>query len=493
MDEMKKIIIIGGGLSGLSASCYLAKNNYKVVLIDKNESIGGRLTSINKDGFTFDLGPTWYWMPDVFDKFFSDFNKKTSDYYKLTRLEPSYKFFANNSKYDISTKNSELNNMFESIEPNSSKKMKKFLNQAKMKYQVSMKHFIYKPNLSIKEYFSISTLKHFYRLDIFRSLRSHISSFFKSKIIKDMLEFPSMFLGGTPNNTPALYSLMNYADIVGGTWYPKGGMVEVSNGFGRLSKELGVKHILQEEVSSFEIKQNRIVGVKSKNGNYYDADYFICCAEYPFVQMNLLDEKHRSYKETYWNKKNIAPSALIFYIGLSDKVKGIDHHNLFFDKDFDRHLDDIFNKNIWPKEPLFYLCCPSKTDNSIIPKDNMENIFILIPIASNSKDNQNVRNKYFDDVINRVEQVTNQTIKDKIIVKESFCVNDFKERYNAYKGNAYGLANTLFQTAVFKPKMKDKKINNLYYSGHFTVPGPGLPPAVISGEIVASQIMKDDK
>ena len=489
---MKKIVIIGGGLSGLAASCYLAKNNYDVTLIDKNESVGGRLTSIDQDGFIFDLGPTWYWMPDVFDKFFNDFNKKTSDYYKLVRLEPSYKFFANKCNYDISSNENDLNNMFESIESGSSIKMQKFMKEAAIKYKVSMDHFIYKPNLSIREYFSLSVLKYFFSLDLLRSLRNHISSFFKSKIIKDMLEFPSMFLGGTPKNTPALYSLMNYADIIGGTWYPMGGMAEVSNGFGKLSIELGVKHVLNEEISSFEIEDNEIKKIKSKNGNSYDADYFICCAEYPFVQMNLLDEKHRTYKQNYWNKRDIAPSALIFYLGLSEKVKNIDHHNLFFDKDFDSHLDDIFNKNIWPKEPLFYLCCPSKTDDSVIPDKKMENIFILIPIASDSEDNEELRNKYFEDILNRIEETTGQNIKDKIIVKKSFCVNDFKERYNAYKGNAYGLANTLFQTAVFKPKMKDKKLKNLYYSGHFTVPGPGLPPAVISGEIVANQIIKDN-
>ena len=489
---MKKVVIVGGGLSGLSASCYLAKNDYDVTIIDKNESVGGRLTSIKHDGFTFDLGPTWYWMPDVFDNFFSDFNKKTSDYYQLSRLDPSYKFFTNKSEYNIPINDSNLNAMFESIEPGSAIKMQNFMDEAQLKYEISMNHFIYKPNLSIKEYFSISILKHFFKLDILKSLRNHISSFFKNKTIKDMLEFPSMFLGGTPNNTPALYSLMNYADIIGGTWYPNGGMAEVSNGFGKLSQELGVKHVLNEEISNFEIKQNKIEKIKSKNGNSYEADYFICSAEYPFVQTTLLEKKYRSYKESYWNKMNIAPSALIFYLGLSEKVQNIEHHNLFFDKDFDNHLNDIFNKNKWPEEPLFYLCCPSKTDYSIVPSKEMENIFILIPIASNSEDSEEIRNKYFNDILDRIEKVTNQKIKDKIIVKKSFCVSDFKERYNSYKGNAYGLANTLFQTAIFKPKMKDKKIKNLYYSGHFTVPGPGLPPAVISGKIAANQLIKDN-
>ena len=488
---MIKINIIGGGLSGLAASCYLAKHGFDVTLIDKNKNLGGRLTSFNKNGFKFDMGPTWYWMPDVFDSFFSDFNKKVSDYYTLKRLDPSYKFFINSNEYDIPVNEKKLYSVFESIENGSSYNLKQFLSQAKKKYEISMKKFIYLPNKSIFEYLSFSLLKNIFILDIFKSLRNHISSFFKSKSIKNMLEFPSMFLGGTPINTPALYSLMNFADIVGGTWYPMGGMQEVSNGFEKLSKELGVKHIYNEEIENFKVDNRTIVEALSKSGEIYKADVFICCAEYPFVQSKLLKKKYRTYNSKYWSSKNIAPSALIFYLGFSEKLIKLDHHNLFFDKDFDRHLDDIFNKNILPGEPLFYACCPSKTDVSVIPDESMENLYVLIPIAANSDDNDNIREKYFNDVIDRIEKVTGQSIKDKIIFKESFCVKDFKKKYNAYKGNAYGLANTLFQTAFLKPKIKDKKVQNLYYSGHFTVPGPGLPPAIISGKIVSNEIIKE--
>ncbi len=486
---MKKITIIGAGLSGLSASCYLAREGNDVTLIDKNEGPGGRLSYFEKEGFVFDLGPTWYWMPDVFESFFNDFGKKVSDYYNLKRLDPSYKFYLDDKEFNIPVLDEDLYKVFESIEPGSSNKLKDFLNQAKLKYDISMKDFIHLPNHSITEYISLDMFKHVFNLDIFKSLRNHIASFFRSKTIKDMLEFPSMFLGGTPNNTPALYSLMNYADIVGGTWYPMGGMYEVSKGFGKLSNELGVKHIYNEEITGFDIANNQINSAVSKSGNIYSSDTFLCCAEYPFVQMNLLDKKYRTYNSKYWSKKNIAPSALIFYLGFSKKIKNLDHHNLFFDKDFDTHLDEIFNQNIWPKEPLFYACCPSKTDPSVVPSEDMENLFILIPIASDSKDEKHIKEKYLSDILDRIENVTNESIKDSLVVKESFCVNDFKERYNSYKGNAYGLANTLFQTAFLKPKIKDKKIKNLYYSGHFTVPGPGLPPAIISGKIVANEII----
>tara|TARA_Y100001970_G_scaffold292102_1_gene431947 strand:+ start:1038 stop:2513 length:1476 start_codon:yes stop_codon:yes gene_type:complete len=488
---MKRITIIGGGLSGLAASCYLAKNNFKVQLIEKNNSLGGRINLVTEKGFIFDSGPSWYWMPEVFEQFFKDFGKHVSDFYNLKRLDPSYKYFTNKTSYDIPASSDKLNELFEKIEPGSSLKLQKFIKESHRKYEISMNKFIYLSNNSIADYLSVSMLKYLFSLDIFKSLRKHISRFFKQKVLRELLEFPSMFLGGTPNNTPALYSLMNYADIVGGTWYPIGGMYKISEAFSDLSKELGVMHILNEEIEEFNIKDGKIISAKSKNKTEYFADVFLCCAEYPHVQLKLINDKYRSYKNSYWNNKDVAPSALIFYLGINTKIKNIRHHNLFFDKDFDKHLNDIFTKNILPTEPLFYVCCPSKTDNSIIPDKSMENLFILIPIAPGSEDTEEIREKYFNQVLKRIENATNQRIKNNIIVKKSFSVKDFKSKYNSYKGNAYGLANSLFQTAFLKPKIKDKKITNLYYTGHFTVPGPGLPPAIISGKIASNEIIKD--
>ena len=490
---MKNITIIGGGLSGLVASCYLAKNNFNVTIIDKNESMGGRLSSFKKDGFTFDMGPSWYWMPEIFEDFFNDFDKKTNEYYKLERLDPSYKFFFKNKETLIPSEYKKLKKVFNDEEKNSSLKLDDFLTKSKKKYNISMSGFIQLPNISIKEYFSFYVIKNFLFLDFFISLRSLIGKYFKNKNLKKMLEFPSMFLGGTPKNTPGLYSLMNYADIKGGTWYPKGGMIEISKAFSKLSKDLGVKHLNNIEINNFNIVNGEIIEASSISGELFKSDIFLCCAEYPFVQEKLLNKKYRSYSNKYWNTRKVAPSALIFYLGISEKIKNLEHHNLFFDESFDNHLNDIFNKKIWPNEPLFYICCPSKTDKTVVPKDEYENIFILVPIGSGSTDNNQIREKYFKKIINRIENKTGQKIKDKILVKKSFCVNDFKKKYNAFNGNAYGLANTLLQTAVFKPKIKDLKVKNLFYTGHFTVPGPGLPPAIISGKIASELITKDFK
>ena len=489
---MKSVTIIGGGLSGLSASCYLAKKNYKVTIVDKNNTMGGRLSSFEVDGFTFDMGPSWYWMPDIFEDFFTDFNRDINDYYKLERLNPSYKFFFEDDTLDISKDFDDLCKIFEEYESGSSLQLKNFINEANMKYKISMKDFIEKANISFKEYLSFSIIRHFRFLTLTKPLRKHIASYFKHKKLRNILEFPSMFLGGSPQNTPALYSLMNYADIINGTWYPMGGMIEITKGFIKLSKELGVNHVLNEDIDNLNITQNSI-DYASSSSSKYKSDFYICCAEYPHVQTKLLSAKHRSYTSNYWDKKNVAPSSLIFYLGISKKIPNLEHHNLFFDEDFDTHLDEIFNKKIWPENPLFYVCCPSKTDKTVVPDQKSENLFILVPIGPGSQDNDSIREKYFTQIIERIEKRVGLSIKDNIIVKKSFCVKDFKSRYNAYKGNAYGLANTLLQTAIFKPKIKDKKIENLYYSGHFTVPGPGLPPAIISGKIAAKEIIKETK
>ena len=489
---MKSVTIIGGGLSGLAASCYLAKNNCEVTIIDKNNSMGGRLSSFELDGFTFDMGPSWYWMPDIFEDFFNDFDRDINDYYKLERLDPSYKFFFEDGTLDISKDFDDLCKIFEEYETGSSLQLKKFINEASMKYQISMNNFIELANISLKEYLSFSVIRYFRSLTLTKPLRKHIASYFKHKKLRNILEFPSMFLGGSPQNTPALYSLMNYADIINGTWYPRGGMIEITKGFINLSKELGVNHVLNENIDNLNVKHNSI-DYASSSRSKYKSNFYICCAEYPHVQTKLLSPKHRSYTSNYWDKKNVAPSSLIFYLGLSKKIPNLEHHNLFFDEDFDTHLDEIFNKKIWPENPLFYVCCPSKTDETVVPNQESENLFILVPIGPGSEDNDDIREKYFTQIIKRIESKVGLSIKDNIIVKKSFCVKDFKSRYNAYKGNAYGLANTLLQTAIFKPKIKDNKIKNLYYSGHFTVPGPGLPPAIISGKIAAKEIIKEIK
>lgn len=483
----KKVTIIGAGFSGLSAACYLAKQGCDVTVLEKHNQIGGRARRFEHNGFVFDMGPSWYWMPDIFEKFFADFGKKVSDYYELERLSPSYKVFYKNDEVEIPSKLEDLYALFESIEKGSGKKLEQFLKEAHYKYQVGMHDLVYKPGISLMEFMNANFLKGIFKLDVFNSISAHIQKSFTNPKLVQLLEFPVLFLGALPRHTPALYSLMNYADMVGGTWYPKKGMVQIVEAMHQLALELGVKFELSADVSKITVENNLAKDVVSnKPKNHFDA--IVSSADYHFTEQKLLDEPYRNYSTKYWETRKMAPSSLIFYVGVDKTLPNLLHHNLFFDESFDVHADEIYTNPKWPTKPLFYLSCPSKTDALVAPKGK-ENLFILIPIAPGLKDDKQLNDTYFDMVIDRIEKRIGTSFKNEISYRRDFATNEFMSEYNSFKGNAYGLANSLSQTAILKPKLKNKKVTNLFYTGQLTVPGPGVPPSLISGKLVAEQVL----
>ena len=490
MKNKKNICVIGSGFAGISAATYLANFGHNVFVLEKNSTHGGRARKFSSKGFTFDMGPSWYWMPDVFEKFFKDFDKDINDYINLKRLDPSYRvYFSNDEKIDIPADYESLRELFESFEEGSGLKLDEFLKQAEEKYKVGINNLVYKPGLSITEFMNYETISGALKLDIFKSMHTHIRKFFKNEKLIKLLEFPILFLGATPKNTPALYSLMNYADIKLGTWYPEGGFSKVIDGMVELAKEKGVKFYNNEEVKRFSYNKKSISYVITKKKTY-DADYVVCAADYNHIDQKILESKFRNYSKSYWDKRVLAPSSLLFYIGLDKKVKNIQHHCLFFDKDFENHAEEIYSTPRWPSEPLFYASFPSVSDKSLAPK-NQDCLFLLMPIAPDLEDNRIIRKRYFDLILSRLEKLTKQNIRDHIVYKKSYAIQDFKNDYNSFKGNAYGLANTLMQTAIYKPSLKNKKLKNLFFSGQLTVPGPGVPPSIISGNVVANQIAKE--
>jgi len=485
-----KVIVIGAGFSGLAASSVLAQAGFDVTVLEKNSSPGGRARKFVENGFTFDMGPSWYWMPDVFEKFFALFGKTTRDYYQLQRLDPSYRFyFGKNEIVDVPATFVEIVDIFEKEEAGSGDALIKFLKEAEYKYNVSMSKFVYKPGISVLEFAHPEMLASVFKLHMFSSFDSHLKQYFKSPRLRQMLEFPILFLGGTAKTTPALYSLMNYGDIKLGTWYPVGGMYNVVEGMVELATSLGVKFIYNSPVESLEVKSGKINAVIAAGKNY-EAPYVLASADYQYVEQQLLPAEYRMYSEKYWNSRVLSPSSLIFYLGIDKKLEGIEHHTLFFDQDFSKHADAIYEKPGWPENPSLYFSCTSKTDPTVAP-EGMENLFVLIPVAPGLEDTEQTREKYFKIVLERFKHLTGQDISDNIVYKRSYAHADFESDYHAFKGNAYGLANTLMQTAFLKPKMRSKKVSNLFYTGQLTVPGPGVPPALISGEIAAKLILKD--
>lgn len=488
----KNAIVIGSGFAGLSAATHLAHLGFKVTLLEKNDVAGGRARVFQAEGFTFDMGPSWYWMPDVFDRYFEFFGKKTSDYYNLVRLDPSYSvFFPEGERMDIPAVMSELKALFEQFEKGSGEKLQEFLDQAAYKYQVGINDLVYRPSRSLTEFLSLKLLYDVARLDVFQSFHKHVRKFFSDKKLLQLVEFPILFLGAVPQNTPALYSLMNYADMALGTWYPMGGMHKIIEGMVSLAKEKGVDVRLGHTVEQLEIKEGNVSQVITDKGNF-TAEVIVAGADYHHVDSKLLAPEYRNYDEKYWEKRVMAPSSLLYYVGLNKRLSNLLHHNLFFDEDFAKHAQEIYVTKEWPEKPLFYASVPSVTDPSVAP-EGMENLFLLIPVATGlqESDTEEVREKYFNLVIDRLEKLSGNSIREHIVYKRSFAHKDFISDYNAFKGNAYGLANTLTQTAILKPSLKNKKVKNLYYTGQLTVPGPGVPPSLISGEVVAKEVAKD--
>jgi phytoene desaturase len=482
----KTITIIGSGFSALAASCYLAKEGFNVTILEKNNTVGGRARQLVKEGFTFDIGPTWYWMPDVFEKFFADFDKKPSDYYHLDKLNPAYEvYFDKVDSIKIPDNLSEILAIFEKEETGSANHLESFLDNAKHNYDVAIKDLVYRPGISITELITPVTIRK--ANQFFSSIRTTVRRKIKNSRLQQIMEFPVLFLGAKPSNTPSFYSFMNYADFGLGTWHPKGGMYEVVKAMVTLAVELGVKIETNQNVEKINVENGVVKSVVS-NGITIESDIVLSGADYHHTE-TLLDEKYRGYSEKYWDSKIFAPSSLLFYVGFNKKIDNVSHHTLFFDTEFDVHAKDIYDTPKWPEKPLFYASFPSMTDASLAPEGQETGIF-LIPIAPGIEDSPEIREKYFQNIIVRFETLTNQNVSNNIIFTESFCVNDFVNDYNSYKGNAYGLANILTQTAFLRPKIISKKVKNLFFTGQLTVPGPGVPPSIISGKIVSDLIKK---
>jgi len=487
-----KIPIIGSGFSSLSAAAYLSKLGHRVTVFEKNEQIGGRARLFEEAGFKFDMGPSWYWMPEVFENFFNDHNSSVQDHYDLVRLSPSYQVFFKDKTIEVPANLNDLYELFDSLEINGASKLKNFLKNSEAKYSAAMKGPISLPGLSFKELFRPDIIKSAVHLNLTQSFAKFVRNRFTSKYIHQILEFPILFLGSTPAKIPSLYSMLNYADIKLGTWYPMGGMHKVIEGMTNVLQNYGVSIETSSPVQQINIENKKAKEIILDNGAF-EADAVVAGADYAHVENSLLSKEYRQYSSAYWEKRALAPSAIIMYLGVKGKLTKLLHHNLFFDADFDNHLSTIYKTKAWPKNPLFYVANPSKTDKSVAPAGH-ENLFVLIPTAPGllTSDDE-LLDDYLENVIRRIKKNTGEDLSNRIVYKKFFAPKNFVQDYNAFKGNAYGLANTLMQTHFLKPRIKHKHINNLFYTGQLTVPGPGVPPSIISGHIVASYLHKNLK
>jgi len=485
----KKAVIIGSGFAGLSAASFMARAGWQVTVLEKHDMPGGRARRLVESGFTFDMGPSFYWMPDVFDRYFACFGKRVADYYDLRRLDPSYRVYWSDGPMDVPADYEAFCSLLEGLEPGATARLARFLHEAEYKYRVGIDKLVYKPGQSLSELVDADLIRGLFRLDVFRSIKSHVAKHFRHPKIRQLLEFPVLFLGARPEDTPALYSLMNYADIRLGTWYPMGGIYAVVEAMHRLAMEQGAEFRFGRNVDRVEISGRTVKSVHTTDGEVHEADVVIGGADYHFIETRLLPREYRSYSDGWWERRLMAPAALLYYVGLDTRIPGIPHHSLFFDEPFDPHARDIYVTKDWPDKPLFYLSASSVTDPEAAP-EGCENLVFLIPLAAGLEgDTEEVRERYFQIMADRLQRHTGVDMRQHLVYKRSYCHSDFRNDYNAFKGNAYGLANTLLQTAHLKPSCKSSKLDNLFYTGQLTVPGPGVPPSLISGEVVAGQVL----
>jgi 1-hydroxy-2-isopentenylcarotenoid 3,4-desaturase len=493
MKYKKSAIVVGTGFGGVSIAAYLANNGFNVTVLEKNNTPGGRARVWEKKGFRFDMGPSWYLMPDIFERFFKDMGRKSSEFYKIIKLDPSYRIiFAKDEVIDISADIQDTFKLFDEYEEAGSKKFKKYLDQAELQYNISLDHILYKNIKSPLDFIQKGLIRKGRKLSLLSSLQKKVDKTFESDRLKKILLYNIVFLGANPKKTPAIYSLMSHVDFNIGVWYPMGGIGQVIEAIVKIGEDLSVNYIYDKEVSQFYIEDKKIKTVKTIDGDEYHADLVVVNADYAHAETTFLPYEYQQYPQKYWEKKVIAPSAYIIYLGLNRKYKNLKHHTLVLDNDWQVHFDEIFDDPKWPESPSYYVCAPSQSDPTMAPEGH-ENIFVLVPVASNLDDNEQVRNHYFDKIINHLEDLIGEKIRKHIVVKRIYSHQDFKNDYNAYKGSALGLSHTLMQSVMFRPKHKSKKVKNLYYTGQYTHPGIGMPMALISSKLVIETIMKDYK
>ncbi len=487
---MSEIIVIGAGFSGLAAACHLAKSGAKVHVLERHDQPGGRARTWEQDGYRFDLGPSWYWMPDLFERFFGEFGHQVDDLYELKRLDPSYRVvWPEGDVSDVPAGLDALRAWFESREPGAGAQLDRFIKETEYIYKSAYKDYLFRPSLSLFEFVDPRLVVELFRLRMLRSMANYARSFFDDPRLARLVEWPVLFLGASAKETSAMYSLMSYADMALGTWYPMGGMHRIIEGMVRVATDLGAELHLGERVRRITVERGRATGVETDSGTW-QADAVLASADYHHVETQLLDRRHRQYDDRYWDKRTMSPSSLLYYLGIESHLGDCSHHTLFFDEDLDTHMDQVYQRPEWPEKPLFYACAPSVTDPSVAP-EGCSNVFLLVPLAPGLDDSDAARARVFDTVMARLEAHVGRPLRERIVIQRSYAMRDFVADYGAFKGNAYGMANTLRQTGPFKPRLRSSKVRGLYFAGQLTVPGPGMPPSLVSGELSAKLLLRE--
>ena len=491
----KQVVVVGAGIGGMAAAAQLAKDGFHVTVVERNDQAGGRARIWQKDGYTFDLGPSWYLMPEVFERFFANFGKKTTDYYELVKLDPSYRvFFGPGEMHDVPPDRARTEALFDRLEPGGGAKLARYLDEAAYKYKVAVGEFLYRDYRTLFDFLNWRMMTEGLKLNVLGKLDAAVRRRFADRRARQILEYAMVFLGTSPNDAPAMYALMSHVDLTQGVFYPLGGLSAVAQGLRRLAEEQGVRFLLSTEVTKIATENGRAVRVEARGPDgaavALPCDAVLANADYAHVETELLDAADRTYPRRYWDTRVVAPSMFLLYLGVKKRLEKLVHHNLYFQENWNVHFDAIFKQPAWPEEPCFYVSCIAKTDPGMAPPGR-ENVFVLVPVAAGLDDSDAVREAYAEKTIRHVEKITGEEIAPHIETKRIFSHRDFAGDYRAWQGTALGISHVLLQTAVFRPAMRSKKVANLYFAGQYTHPGIGVPMVMIAAEVSAGNVRRD--
>ncbi|ELZ13693.1 phytoene desaturase [Halovivax asiaticus JCM 14624] len=487
----RSVCVVGGGFGGLATACYLADAGFDMTVVEKTDQLGGRASTLERDGFTFDMGPSWYLMPDVFERFFAAFDRTPTDYYDLTHLNPHYRiFWKDGERMDVTEDIDATKRTFERYETGAGDALERYLAKAAETYEIGMEHFVYTDRPRFRDYVDVDVLRNANGLSFLGSMEDHVAEYFEHPKLRQVVQYSLVFLGGSPTNTPALYNLMSHVDFGLGVHYPDGGMGAVVDALVELGTELGVDYRTGFEVSA--IDGGRGSFTVHDHADSIEADLVVSDADYAHTEQQLLAVDDRQYDAEYWHERTYAPSAFLCYLGVEGDLDELAHHSLVLPTAWDGHFQQIFDQPAWPDDPAYYLCAPSKTDDTVAP-DGHSSCFLLVPIAPGLPDGPAVRDRYRDQILADVAANTGEDLRDRIVVEETFSVSDFATRYNSREGTALGLAHTLRQTGPLRPGHRSSALDGLYFTGSYTTPGIGVPMCLISGEHTAAAVIEDER
>ncbi len=491
----KRVIIIGAGYGGMALANLLGKAGYSVDVYEKNQEPGGRITAVKQDKFLFDLGPSWFLMPEVFDQYYGLFDESVYSRLDLMRFQPGYKVFF--EKYEPLTLMGDLDedkHIFETIEPGAAKKLESFVDRSTKVYELSVKYFLYNNFQRFRDLVKWPIFKNAFNMLPLttQKLDDYVGKHFDDIRLKQLLEYHSVFLGASPFQVPAIYTLMSYLDYKSGVYYPRQGMLSLVDDMRELGKKYNITYHYESPVQRILVEQGKAVGVELTNKQQHYADIVVSNADLAFTETSMLEEKYQSFPDKYWDKRQPGPGALLVSLGVKGELPQLMHHNLYFVDDWQGNFEDIYTNKKIPKDASLYVCNPNKTDPNLAPK-NHENLTILMPIPSGVGLNKA-----------RLEQITNRliaTLSEKmdipdlsarIVSKHTFGPDEFANKYNAWQYNAFGgESHLLSQSIIFRTKNKSRKVKNLYYVGSGTIPGIGLPMCLIGAEQTFKRITKN--